>query len=346
MKKKFLFIVFLFTPIFASCGKHTDSVCLELKLANKDKTTQDSILQDNLILVLDTINVLGKIVKHTNNIVEYVKPVFWKKPEFIAVFALIISFVACIGTCLGARWQKKAENNTRAILVKKEQQTLILSDFIRHIYRNKVIICALQWQLDKKGYEYYYPSDEHILKLRIPFEELQLDSFTNTIELFEELHRLKLLCRNTNIEMEVAYEHLKIKEIQTKYKKESLQILEFKCQLLTKSIIKFMYNMNLLKESKEKKEMKLDVYEQEIKTLLCTKIQNSNQDESPTFEEYIKDEKYRTEEKKYQREGRRYRYYDDELKIGEQLSYDIYMEGEGKNEEKGVIRLIEFRNNG
>ncbi|GHU67633.1 hypothetical protein FACS189413_02760 [Bacteroidia bacterium] len=397
MNKNVFFIIYLSAFLLVGCGKHTNSIHLELNLANK--TLQDSLQYEYLMTVFDTVSVSNKykntrattdtttvlntIVKHTDDIVRQTKPssllgsLSWNDwyALFIAIFACFISYLAYKWTKKGAEWQEQAELNTRAIRqIQKEQQGYILFDFIRHLYRNKVIICALQWQLDKYGYETHYPSDEHILKLQIPLEELALDRFANSSNSFNDLHKLKLLCRNTNIEVEVAYTHLKAKNFPVDGKKYSLETLEYKCGLLTDTIIQLMYDLNLFKEEKKIEEIEkikagenyvLPIYKnddkvekhfkekdninerieflQKIRTLLYKEIIKNNENHSLKFKEYAEEKKYRKEEKNYQRKKT---YYDDILQISDQLNYDIYVEGEKKHDDekggKGVIKVIKF----
>lgn len=384
MNKNIFFILCLSAFLSVSYGKHTDSIHLELNLA--DKASQYSLQSERIIAEIDKISneykntvivtdsTLNQVVNHIENIVKHTKPGFWKTPEYIAAFAFIISIIACLGTCAGAIWQRRAEENTRAIRqIQKEQQGFLLLDFIRHLYRNKVIVCSLQWQLEGK-YNTHYPSDEHILKLQIPLEELELDRFANSSTNFDDIHKLKLLCRNTNIEIGITYEHLKSKNFPIKYKKHNLETLEFKCQHITLNIIQLMSKLNLLEEdkwdnevakTKEDKTLILldydkeraknaknkvdDDFLQKIRVLLYNRIQD-NKDQHPSFEDYLKDEQYRKKERKYQRKeqneknqyNKKYRYYDDVLQIGDQLNYDIYMEGKGKHDGEGVIKLIKF----
>lgn len=140
-------------------------------------------------IAIDTTTVLNKIVQHTDDIVKYTRPaclfgdINWNDwyALFIAIAAAAISIIACYWTAKGAIWQKQAEENTRSIRqIQKEQQGFLLLDFIRHLYRNKVVICSLQWQLDGK-YETYYPLDEHILKLKIPVDDWSWIDFQNLL---------------------------------------------------------------------------------------------------------------------------------------------------------------------
>lgn len=370
MKKSFFPIIYLSAFLLVGCGKAVDTV----NVPNEYKNTTGAI--DSMA---------NEIVNRIEKIIGYTEPVFWKKPEFVAVFAIFISILACfisvlayVWTKKGALWQEQAEINTRAIRqIQKEQQGFILFDFIRHLYRNKVIISALQWQLEGK-YNTHYPSDEHILKLQIPLEELELDRFADSSNSFNDLHKLKILCRNTNIEVEVAYEHLKIKDFPVDRKKYDLETLEFKCQLLTESIIQLMYDLNLFNDERRVEEINTkenDIlpdckiekvegyfkgkdhvdekkeYIKKIRTLLYEEIAKNNEKESIKFEDYYdgkydyrkEEDNYKEEKKEYLRRGGKI-YYDDILHISTQLNYDIYMEGEGKYNGKGVIRLIRFSN--
>ncbi|MDR1518104.1 MAG: hypothetical protein LBS52_08445 [Dysgonamonadaceae bacterium] len=127
-------------------------------------------------------------------------------------------------------------------------------DLIRHLYRNKVVVCTLRWKLNEKEkvarkltekYNLYYPSEEHLLKLKMLPEDLRLDRFENAPEHYDMLHKLELYFRNYNVEIDVALDHLKSKNLSVEVKDRDLDTLEFKSGFLTAEIDKLMLDLKL-----------------------------------------------------------------------------------------------------
>ncbi|MDR0541789.1 MAG: L-rhamnose mutarotase [Dysgonamonadaceae bacterium] len=137
------------------------------------------------------------------------------------------------------------EKETEQMQIKKEFQAKLFIDLIRHLYRNKVCICATLWKLKQEGLDKKYPSEEHLLKLKILPEDLRLDRFDNTPTHYDILHELELKFRNFNYEVDVTLEHLKIKKLNKQQKVRDLSVLEFKQQLLTIDIVNVMWKLGL-----------------------------------------------------------------------------------------------------
>lgn len=155
---------------------------------------------------------------------------------------LLLSAFAALGTVL--TWQA-IRRESKQQQIKRTFQSKILSDLIRHMYRNKVCICATHRKLQEEGFDRYYPSEEHLLKLKLLPEDLRFDRFDNTPDFYDILHELELKFRNFNIEVDVSLEHLKQQNIDEKTKIRDLEVLEFKSQLLTSDIINLMHTLKL-----------------------------------------------------------------------------------------------------
>jgi hypothetical protein len=102
---------------------------------------------------------------------------------------LLLAAFAALGTVL--TWQA-IRGESKQQQIKRTFQSKILSDLIRHMYRNKVCICATHWKLQEEGFDRYYPSEEHLLKLKLLPEDLRFDRFDNTPDFYDILHELEL----------------------------------------------------------------------------------------------------------------------------------------------------------
>jgi hypothetical protein len=163
----------------------------------------------------------------------------------------IFGLIAAIGTFITFFAVK---NETKQKQIKKKFQEKIMLDLIRHLYRNKVVVCTLRWKLNEKEkvarkltekYNLYYPSEEHLLKLKMLPEDLRLDRFENAPEHYDMLHKLELYFRNYNVEIDVALDHLKSKNLSVEVKDRDLDTLEFKSGFLTAEIDKLMLDLKL-----------------------------------------------------------------------------------------------------
>ena len=163
----------------------------------------------------------------------------------IAILALITSFVAMIYARKTFKSQDRTEKhtlatqgNTQRISLKSQKGLMI--DLVRHLYRNLVVTYAIQTKLEHYGYDKYYPSEEHLLKLKVPVENIHLDAFYNKEELYTEVNKLYLLLRNYNTEIDVALRHFPRQEIDVVIKKHDLGTLMFKPGYLVENIMKFL----------------------------------------------------------------------------------------------------------
>lgn len=169
---------------------------------------------------------------------------------WVAFWGLVIGIVALgvgiVGTWYGYRGfqeskrsadesKRTADNVMRASLNVLEGQ---FNDLIRHLYRNLVCILAFSQKTlesasdeaeEEKKKISQYPSEEHLLKLKILSEDaLQLEKYNNDPTIYQKMHELKLLFRNYDIEIDTTLMHLKNKDMKLSEIKNDLDTLTYK----------------------------------------------------------------------------------------------------------------------
>ncbi len=152
----------------------------------------------------------------------------------IALFSLIVSSVT-----LWAQW--RTEKNTSKLNM--GEQKALLSDMIRHFYRNYVVSLSLRVKLEagrrgKTKSENYtgYPSEEHIKKMMVNLNDVHLNLFYKENAKYQLMNKLYVMLRNYNIELDVICDHLKSQTIDYTTKSRDLNTLSLKCYNLTKEI--------------------------------------------------------------------------------------------------------------
>lgn len=163
----------------------------------------------------------------------------------IAILALITSFVAMIYARKTFKSQDRTEKHTLATQgntqrISLESQKGLLIDLVRHLYRNLVVTYAIKTKLKHWGYGKYYPSEEHLLKLKVPVENLHLDAFYDNKDNYKTINNLYLLLRNYNVEIDVALNHFPQREIDASIKEHDLDTLMFKPGYLVEKIMEFL----------------------------------------------------------------------------------------------------------
>ena len=151
----------------------------------------------------------------------------------IAVIALLFSVFTFIS-------QNKTSENTQKL--SREAQKNLLLDLVRHFYRNLVITYTIETKLEEIGYE-GYPSEEHLIKLKVPMENIHLEAFYGRDKEYEVMHDLYLKLRNYNEEIDVACMHFKDANLSKETKKRDLDTLLFKPSFLTERILITMYEL-------------------------------------------------------------------------------------------------------
>lgn len=190
----------------------------------------------------DQNTTLNKIAEASEKTSVNTHPTVLEQTDVDEISNLILGVIAAFGTIL--TWQVILREKKQQE-IKSSFQSKILSDLIRHMYRNKVCVCATRWKLSEEGFEKFYPSEEHLLKLKLLPEDLRFDRFDNTPDYYDILHELELKFRNFDVEVDVALAHLKEQRIDTETKQRDLKVLEFKSQLLTSEIINLMHTLKL-----------------------------------------------------------------------------------------------------
>ena len=155
------------------------------------------------------------------------------------IFALLAFVVSAVGVYYDRRGYKEskrtADNVTR---VTSDVQQAQFNDLVRHLYRNLICTLALSRRLLEKEGHTEYPSEEHLLKLKVlPEDVLHLEMYNDNKEVYSQMHELKLLLRNYDIEIDTAMMHLKNKEIPQEVLRNDLDTLTFKPMYLVRRIL-------------------------------------------------------------------------------------------------------------
>lgn len=270
----------------------------------------------------------------------------WNLYGWIAFGIGIFSLAVAIYTLFA---QKKTEGNTKKL--SQDMQRALLVELTRHLYRNLIIINAIRSKMidiDYKG----YPSEEHFEKLKIPMNNIHLESFYGNDKHFQTMHNLYLNLRNYNEEITVAEKHFVNPMLSKKTKEEDLDTLEFKVFFLTERILETIYRIwgyvddsidddNARKERMDKeprnKKLKEDIKKQIQVALkgLTSESNNIDVEGSGKFKpislEDIKNTSYS-------------RLYDDSelIKICEAINHDIHEERKKNSRAAWKLRVIRY----
>lgn len=241
------------------------------KIAIKRRQQKDSLLNrlnDNEIL--SDYAIMSMIEENTHQ--DDVKD-GWNLYGWIAFFLSFFSLGVGFYTFYA---QKRTEGNTKKL--SKDMQRALLVELTRHLYRNLVIIRTIRTKMtdiDYKG----YPSEEHFEKLKIPMNNIHLDSFYGNDRHFQSMHNLYLNLRNYNEEIKVAEKHFVNPMLSKEVKEEDLDTLEFKVFFLTERILETIYRIwgnvdDSLKDNEERKDkMDKDPRNQKLKEDVKKQIQ-------------------------------------------------------------------------
>lgn len=222
---------------------------------------------DKIILLANAVVVDSNLVNYDylTNIQEFTRTTaqnttfeFWWDGFniLIAVIALLFSFFTYLS-------QKNTSDNTQKI--SQDTQRNLLLDLVRHLYRNLVITYTIKTKLEDIGFE-GYPSEEHLVKLKIPMENMHLEAFYGNGKKYEVMHNLYLNLRNYNYEIDTALMHFKDKSISVETKQRDLKTLLLKPSFLTKRILITIYELWELKRVSD--DFNKDGYDKRIETML------------------------------------------------------------------------------
>ena len=124
--------------------------------------------------------------------------------NLLVLLSLVVAILSLVYAIATYTAQKKTEGNTKKL--SRDAQRSLLNDLIRHMYRNLIIGYAIHTKLDETLWK-TYPSEEHLIKLKIPLENIHLDVFYGDDNAFRAMHELYLNMRNYNEEIDVVLAH-------------------------------------------------------------------------------------------------------------------------------------------
>jgi hypothetical protein len=203
---------------------------------------RESEKNDSIYLTqLDSyIHKLDSIAKATNKTSKNTEPTRLSKTDWDEYTNIILSFIAAIGTFLTVLVIYLDTNQNK---IKRKFQEQLLRDLIRHFYRNMVVLEAIKMRLEG-NYKSLYPSEEHLLKFKVLPEDLRINRFSSSPNHYGLLHKLELQLRNFNIEVDVAMDHLKNKNLSEEIKTRDLDTLKFKFGHLTNFVVDLLQELN------------------------------------------------------------------------------------------------------
>ena len=154
--------------------------------------------------------------------------------NLLVLLSLVVAILSLVYAIATYTAQKKTEGNTKKL--SRDAQRSLLNDLIRHMYRNLIIGYAIHTKLDETLWK-TYPSEEHLIKLKIPLENIHLDVFYGDDNAFRAMHELYLNMRNYNEEIDVVLAHFSSAAIDEKTLKRDMGTLEFKAFYIVERII-------------------------------------------------------------------------------------------------------------
>lgn len=183
------------------------------------------------------------------------------------LFSITVSLLTLHFTKKTFQSQKKTEEHTRKASFSRQNN--VFGDLRRHFYRN--IVCteafvSLYFQMKRAK----YPSETNLMKLQaLPtdfFLQLEEESYD-----WKQLHELKLLIRNYNVEVEVASMHLARKGINIDVLVQDIDNLLFKPLFLSAKILGVEKTLSAPKKSKlyYLEEGSLTIIENHFSNLRC-----------------------------------------------------------------------------
>lgn len=181
--------------------------------------------------------------------------------------AIIISIAACIFAIMQYQSQKLTEEHTKKVPISLQREKI--KDLPRHFYRNLVCTCALIYKFideenQKDGKRMCYPSEVHIYKLHTLPDDIFLPIDVEE-KFYSEMHKLKLEFRNYNIEIDVASNHVKMRDLGLDALKSDFDNILFKPLFLTKNTFEY---GTLLKLENPKNNAKIRIINEHYKKLL------------------------------------------------------------------------------
>lgn len=304
MKKTFLILTVMMLSV-CSTSATSDSIRINTQIKNESIIegkmnaviaevdsiqTQITSASNREFMNDDSFDWLNILIVITTLIVTFISIIIAAMSLYIAIFSLKY-------TKLGYKASKKTANNVQraSFNVQKGQ----FDDLIRHLYRNLVCTLAFTQKIvenrdpkqtqkfkpfleesnTEKQEKYQYPSEEHLLKLKVlPEDVLHLESYNNDFTIYTKMHELKLLLRNYDIEIETAMRHLKENAQDETMIMDNLDTLTFKPLFLIYQIVEVTRLLDKKELKKRKSQLKnkdLDEYQNAFSIMTSSHIKNA-----------------------------------------------------------------------
>lgn len=237
MKKAFLLLgILMLNALYSAVYPQTDNQVLS------DVNSQIIDRMDSIKVKVDSVK--AEILLVTRN-TESEKLLGTDIDWYNFTFAFLAFIVACFSAVYdfrGFRESKRTADNVARISY--EVQLAQFNDLIRHLYRNIICTLAFTRKMLNTTKHVMYPSEEHLLKLKVlPEDFLHLDKYNDNNSVYQEMHELKLLFRNYDIEIDTAMAHLKDGKISIATLRNDLDTLTFKPLYLIKRILEVTEHM-------------------------------------------------------------------------------------------------------
>lgn len=312
-----LFILFFSGYLLANDNSKNQ---LKEEAHDSNKVDISSISLETLRAYMAKIDSISEASKKTAINTE---PTLLSTTDWDEYLNISLALIAAVATFL-AVWSIRLDTKQNSI--NKVMQEQILKDLIRHFYRNLVVLGAIRLKLEGQ-YSSYYPSEEHILKLKVLPEDVKIDRFTSTPEHYQILHMFELQLRNFDIEVDVAMVHLKNKNISHDVKLRDLDNLVFKCGHLSDFVLKLL------------KALQFDFNSYECVNVFLTKIHLDNvegKEKNNNIEQIYKEKDEELKKLKIdlmtKKEKERLKFYDNlSVAILDNLCKDTVLEYKGVN---------------
>ncbi len=223
MKRKFV----LLSVALLLSGLHSEALYSQ----NQDQPVSPEISYAERICHIDSS--INSINENLNGIHEKQKQINFVNEgmNLLALLSVIIALLTLFG--IDGIKSKNVSRNT---------QKRLFEDMIRHLYRNKVctLTMMLKWSKNTKS----YPSEEHMLKLKMLPDDIHFEQYYKDPDNYHNMHNLELLLRNYNVEIDVAMMHLKDSELDDSVKIRDFATLNFKTGFITGRIIDLLVKLN------------------------------------------------------------------------------------------------------
>ena len=212
MMKKLLLTIVAVLSVFAA-NAYPDSIeNTSVKAISKSYAeVSDSVIDRMDIITANTDSIrtqIANVDKNTRVTKLFGLDINW----VLAIITILLTFIDIYWVY--KTWKEQKKTSDSVMRASYNAQKGVFDDLVRHLYRNLVCTLAFSLKMLEKKTHTCYPSEEHLLKLKVlSGNGLQLENYNNSESLYQRIHQLQLQFRNYDIEIESTLEHLKNKNI-------------------------------------------------------------------------------------------------------------------------------------